>query len=85
MNNPLVVSLTAFFFASAFPFAAQDLSAQQLASSTIASIADADVTPPRVLYAPDPEYPPNARASDIKAPRSCRSSSARMGTLTTLP
>ena len=64
MDNPLVVSLVAVALVS-FPqfLAAQDPSVQVVFQTVTASKADADVTPPKVLDTPDPEYPPSARAA----------------------
>jgi TonB family protein len=64
MHHPLVVSLAAFALVSLRPFvAAQEPSVQVVFPAITASKADADVTTPRVLDAPDPEYPPSARAA----------------------
>lgn len=64
MHNPLVVSLAVFGLVSVPLFVApQDSSAQNVAPAAAASIADADVTPPRVIEAPDPKYPADARAA----------------------
>jgi TonB family protein len=64
MRNPLVVSLVAVALGS-FPqfLPAQDPSVQVVLPAFTASKADAEVTPPKVLETPDPEYPPSARAA----------------------
>jgi TonB family protein len=64
MHTPLVVSLVAVALVSSPRFlGAQDPSVQVVFPAFAASKAGADPTPPKVLEAPDPEYPPSARAA----------------------
>ena len=64
MHNPLIVSLAAFALVSIpLSVVAQDSKVKKAMPKTIASITDADVTPPRLLEAPDPQYPADASAS----------------------
>jgi TonB family protein len=62
MRNPLVVFLAAFALVSIPPIAASQ-NLPNAPPAIKASIADADVTPPRVIYSPEPKYPPDARAA----------------------
>jgi len=63
MHNHRVIALTAFVLVSVPPFiTGQDSNEQQLPATT-ASIADADVTPPRIIHARNPKYPREARVA----------------------
>ena len=63
--KPLDIFLAAVLFALCVCAAAQD-STETPNSSTLASLKDADVTPPRPVRTPDPKYPAEARHAGIQ-------------------
>jgi TonB family protein len=64
MDNHRVIALAAFVLVSVPPFiTGQDSNEQHLVPATTASIADADVTPPRNIHARNPKYAREARAA----------------------
>jgi len=63
MKSAVIVALSTFLLIPVSRFvSAQDVSATKAGTSTLVSIADADVSPPRPISCPDPQYPPNALA-----------------------
>jgi TonB family protein len=65
MAKPLGIFLTAVFVALCIGAFAQD-STETPNPSTLASLKDADVTPPRQIHAPDPKYPAESRRAGIQ-------------------
>jgi TonB family protein len=65
MSQALGICLAAFLFAFCICAAAQD-STEAPNSSTLASLKDADVTPPRPVHEPDPKYTAESRRAGIQ-------------------
>jgi len=65
MSKPLGIFLASILFALCVCAAAQD-STETPNSSTLASLKDADVTPPRPIHEPDPKYPAESRRAGIQ-------------------
>ena len=65
MAKPLGILLAFVFLALCLGATAQD-STETSNSSTLASLKDADVTPPRQVHTPDPKYPAESRRAGIQ-------------------